>query len=203
MPIKLSYNKAVIVVHGKCEMQIVNKIKSTLRIPIAIDSNKNGKLNIQLTSLLDRFNNFNYESVERITKKFCLEKKGKNNFNGLIIPIMDLDDATNEQIEKYKNKSMFKDLFFYDKIMPIWNNSNLDEIMLDLKFIDKIPSNRNKGKVYENVVEKIQNEYLDKIIDKDSAIKQMEKLIDLFKSSKDTNMGLLFTYLLEIFKDNI
>ncbi|TKZ32035.1 hypothetical protein [Brachyspira catarrhinii] len=43
---------------------------------------------------------------------------------------MDTDDCSDEQRNNYKNKSMFKKHWAYDYICPIYNDSNLEEVLI-------------------------------------------------------------------------
>ncbi len=97
------------------------------------------------------------------------------------MPIMDLDDTSNQKQEKYISKELFKDHWLYPYIVPIWNKKNLDEVLLDLKMIEKLPSYREKGRVYRNLFLKNKGE---------SDIEQVKKLNEKFKKCKNTNMDI-------------
>ena len=44
---------------------------------------------------------------------------------------MDTDDCNENQKNSFKNKSMFKGHWLYDYIAPIYNDSNLEEVLED------------------------------------------------------------------------
>lgn len=47
------YTKAIVIVHGKSELDFVKHIKSKLRLPLEIYSRSNGKTSIQISSIND------------------------------------------------------------------------------------------------------------------------------------------------------
>ena len=67
------------------------------------------------------------------------------------MPIMDLDDTNEERKQKYISGEMLKNHWLSPYIVPVWNKENLDEVLLDLKLIDKLPNDREKGKIYRNL----------------------------------------------------
>lgn len=74
---------------------------------------------------------------------------------------------------------MFKKHWLNSYIIPIWNNSNLDEVLLDLKLINKLPNNKEKGRVYRGLFPKNKGE---------SDKQQVENLMKMFEKSNKTNM---------------
>ena len=97
------------------------------------------------------------------------------------MPIMDLDDTNNNKKKKYISKEMFKNHWLEQYIIPIWNNKNLDEVLLELKLIDRLPNNKEKGRFYRNLFLVNRGE-----TDK----KQVEKLMKMFQKSNKTNMDI-------------
>lgn len=148
------YLKAVVIVHGKSEKIICEYIKSNLRLNIHVASEKNGQNSIQINSL------------NRFLKRtgFCTEKDFLREFGDKLPPdikklpedfkifaIMDTDDCTQEQKQKYLNKTMFKNHWAYDFIYPIHNTKKLEDVMhqigIDVKtkkdYIKIFPINNN------------------------------------------------------------
>ena len=126
--IKFNYLKAVVIVHGKSELQMCKFIKSKLRIEMEILSNKNGKSSIQISSIINRLNGNDIKNLNSICNKYekdDIDEKFK------IFTIMDTDDCSNnEKRANYKNKSMFKGHWAYDYICPIYNDGNLEEVLI-------------------------------------------------------------------------
>lgn len=112
------------IVHGQSEYKLCTSIKSNLRIKHEIIARNKGKSSIQITSIMDVLNGQafkrNYSDVEVRNGKLI-------NFKLFII--MDVDDCTEEQKKAFYNKSMFKDHWLYDYIVPIYNRPNLEETM--------------------------------------------------------------------------
>ena len=95
------------------------------------------------------------------------------------MPIMDLDDTSEDRKQKYISGEMFKNHWLSPYIVPIWNKNNLDEVLLDLKLIDRLPNNKEKGKVYRDLFPTNKGE---------SDIQQVKSLMDKFEKSNKTNM---------------
>lgn len=127
---------ALVIVHGKSEMLIVQKIKTSFRQQIEIYSRDNGRSSIQVTSIVKELNRSKIlNSVKNFKNHYTAveanPEKGIpiNNPEFKIFTVMDLDDCTQEQAEAYKNKSLFLDHWAYDWIVPIYNSPNLEEVM--------------------------------------------------------------------------
>lgn len=104
------------------------------------------------------------------------------------MPIMDLDDTTEEKIKKYKNGEMFKNHWLSPYIIPIWNDINLDHVLYDLKLISKLPNDKEKGKVYEELFPKNTGQ---------ADLEQVNKLLKYFESTEKTNMNIFVEKCLE------
>lgn len=149
-PIK-NYLQALVIVHGKSELQMCNFIKKNLRLNnIDIISKNNGKHSIQITSLmkilngkyLKTFNDFLicYED------KLNLDKNGKLNNDFKIFIIMDTDDCKEEEKNNFINKNMFKNYWAHKYIVPIYNITNLEDVLVKSEVINKntIKNKRDK-----------------------------------------------------------
>ena len=117
-----------------------------------------------------------------------IEEKNKELVNFFIMPIMDLDDTTEEKIKKYKNGEMFKNHWLSPYIIPIWNDINLDHVLYDLKLISKLPNDKEKGKVYEELFPKNTGQ---------ADLEQVNKLLKYFESTTKTNMNIFIEKCLE------
>ena len=105
---KPNYCKGIIIAHGKSELLLAEHIKSNLHLPIEIYSLKNGKTSIQIDSLMTILGNNDFKNKSKLKQKYIIEENNKKFINFFIMPIMDLDDTTEEKIKKYKNGEMFK-----------------------------------------------------------------------------------------------
>ena len=185
---KPNYCKGIIIVHGKSELLLAEHIKSNQHLPIEIYSLKNGKTSIQIDSLMTILGNNDFKNKSKLKQKYIIEEKNKKFINFFIMPIMDLDDTTEEKIKKYKNGEMFKNHWLSPYIIPIWNDINLDHVLYDLKLISKLPNDKEKGKVYEELFPKNTGQ---------ADLEQVNKLLKYFESTTKTNMNIFIEKCLE------
>ena len=185
---KPNYCKGIIIVHGKSELLLAEHIKSNLHLPIEIYSLKNGKTSIQIDSLMTILGNNDFKNKSKLKQKYIIEENNKKFINFFIMPIMDLDDTTEEKIKKYKNGEMFKNHWLSPYIIPIWNDINLDHVLYDLKLISKLPNDKEKGKVYEELFPKNTGQ---------ADLEQVNKLLKYFESTEKTNMNIFVEKCLE------
>ena len=158
---KLNYLKAVVIVHGKSELQMCEFIKNNLRIKMEFISNNKGKSSIQISGLLKRLNCKDIKGFNYFCKKYeddieIINDKLSTNFKMFII--MDTDDCSEEENNNYKNKTMFKKHWAYNYICPIYNDGNLEEVLIKAgikyksksfkkmkrEYIEIFPTDRNK-----------------------------------------------------------
>lgn len=185
---KPNYCKGIIIAHGKSELLLAEYIKSNLHLPIEIYSLKNGKTSIQIDSLMTILGNNDFKNKSKLKQKYIIEEKNKKFINFFIMPIMDLDDTTEEKIKKYKNGEMFKNHWLSPYIIPIWNDINLDHVLYDLKLISKLPNDKEKGKVYEELFPKNTGQ---------ADLEQVNRLLKYFESTTKTNMNIFIEKCLE------
>lgn len=188
---KPNYCKGIIIAHGKSELLLAEHIKSNLHLPIEIYSLKNGKTSIQIDSLMTILGNNDFKNKSKLKQKYIIEEKDKKFINFFVMPIMDLDDTTEEKIEKYKNGEMFKNHWLSPYIIPIWNDINLDHVLYSLKLISKLPNDKEKGKVYEELFPKNTGQ---------ADLEQVSKLLKYFESTTKTNMNIFIEKCLESLK---
>ena len=185
---KPNYCKGIIIAHGKSELLLAEHIKSNLHLPIEIYSLKNGKTSIQIDSLMTILGNNDFKNKSKLKQKYIIEEKDKKFINFFVMPIMDLDDTTEEKIEQYKNGEMFKNHWLSPYIIPIWNDINLDHVLYSLKLISKLPNDKEKGKVYEELFPKNTGQ---------ADLEQVNKLLKYFESTEKTNMNMFVEKCLE------
>lgn len=190
---ELKYLKAVVIVHGKSEKQLAQYVKSKLRLKIEIESDKNGEKSIQITSLDKFINNKKFKSLNSFLRNFEdaeLNANGKKlNENFKIFIIMDTDDCTEKQKEEFIKKTMFKQHWAYDNIVPIYNSQNLEDVLTKAK----IP--------FEKKGDKRKKEYIkifptDKKYERSDEI-QIKDLKEKLKNIKNTNLDEFLEFCLE------
>lgn len=176
---KPNYCKGIVIAHGKSELLLAEHIKSNLHLPIEIYAESNGKTSIQIDSLMTVLGNNIFKNKREFNKRYIVEEEKGILKNFSLMPIMDLDDTSEDRKQKYISGEMFKNHWLNPYIVPIWNKNNLDEVLLDLKLINKLPNNKEKGKVYRDLFPTNRGE---------SDIQQVKSLMDKFEKSNRTNM---------------
>lgn len=185
---KPNYCKGIIIVHGKSELLLAEHIKSNLHLPIEIYAEKNGKSSIQIDSLKTILNNNIFKNKTSFKRQYAVEEENRELKNFFVMPIMDLDDTTEDKIEQYKSGKMFENHWLSSYIIPIWNNKNLDQVLFDLNLISKMPNNKEKGKVYGELFPTHRGE---------TDLEQVKKLLTHFQNSDKTNMDVFINKCLE------
>ena len=183
-----NYCKGIVIAHGKSELLLVEHIKSNLHLPIEIYAEGNGKTSIQIDGLMKVLGNNIFKNKRAFNQKYIVEEEKGVLKNFSLMPIMDLDDTSEEKIQKYITGDMFQNHWLYPYIIPIWNRKNLDDVLLDLRLINKLPNDKEKGKMYRNLFPTNNGE---------SDKQQVESLMNLFEKSKKTNMEVLIKKCLE------
>ncbi|MGL5084438.1 MAG: hypothetical protein ACRC68_01730 [Clostridium sp.] len=197
----LNYLKSIIIVHGKSEKQMCDFIKSKLKLNIHIESEKKGEKSIQITSVMNILRNTIYKSFKSFEKNFIdvevrkiKSKKTLVDYFKIFI-VMDTDDCTKEQKEAFISKSMFRDHWAYEYIVPIYNDKNLEDVLekCDIKYEKKgIDRKKEYIKIFPT----------DKKYEKKDSM-QVEEFKEKVKLSKKTNMDELIESCIEYSKDNI
>lgn len=133
---KLSYLKAVVICHGKSEKQMCDFIKSNLRIRIAVESDKKGEKSIQVTSVMKILNGKKFKTFEDFINYFEdveIRKIKTKRFladDFKIFIILDTDDCNETQKKAFINKEMFRKHWAYPYIVPIYNNPQLEPVLV-------------------------------------------------------------------------
>lgn len=147
MKYKARYTRAVVIVHGQSEEQICKYIKNNLKIKISIY--KNPKSSIQINDLKNLLNNEIFKDRRHFLQKYDdieVNKKELKNFK--IFIIMDTDDCTATDKERFIGGTMFKKHWAYKYIVPIYNIDNLESAMMKLKIEVKRDEKRDYIKIF-------------------------------------------------------
>lgn len=186
-----NYCAAVVVVHGKSELLLMEYIKSNLHLPIEIYSENNGKSSIQINSIMNVLNNNIFKNKTSFKRKYFINENNKVFCNFRVFTLMDLDDASVEKQNKYKSGELFKGHWLSSYIVPIWNNGNLEDVLMEIKVLTNKPNYKDKGMVYRKIFP---------INTGRSDILLVEELMNLLRMSNNTNMEVLLKYLLNLVK---
>lgn len=191
--IEENYTRALIIVHGKSEKQMCDYIKQNLRLNIEIKSDKNGRKSIQVNSLMNILKNTEHKNIKSFYKTYPginMTGKGRkmkiNDFK--IFIILDLDDCKKEEGKAFKDKSMFKDYWAYEYIVPIYNEKDLED---SLKASGVKYTKKNQGDMKKEYIKIFPTDR--KYIEKTDRL-QLKEFADMIRGSKKTNMSEMIDY---------
>ena len=126
-PVKM---QVMSIVHGQSEYCICTSIRSNLRLKHEIIARDKGKTSIQVTSVMDILNDNRYKDYDCFIRYFPdVEHKKSRLFGFTLFIIMDVEDCTAEQKNKYINKAMFRGHWLNEYIVPIYNDPKLEATM--------------------------------------------------------------------------
>lgn len=189
---KKNYLRAIVMVHGKSELQICSFIKSNLKIKLEIESDQKGKKSIQITSIMNRLNGKKFNDFTYFKTYFDdIEYKKKKLLNFHFFIIMDTDDCTDEQKVNFLNKNMFKGHWLYDYIVPINNSPNLEKVLIKASVPFKSQKDSDMKKEY---IELFPTAKSSEVREKE----QIKELIAKLKKISETNMEEFFQYCIDI-----
>lgn len=191
----ISYLKAIVICHGKSEVQIFNFIKSNLRLKLEVESDKKGEKSIQITSIHHTLEGGKFNTFENFTRAFedaeIVRVKTKKRLSDTfkLFIIMDTEDCTEEQRRDYMNKNMFRKYWLYDYIVPIWYIPKLEPVLI------------KAGIQFEKKGDGCKKEYI-KIFPTDKKYKtkdtlQIQEFRDALKTCRETNMNEFISFCLE------
>lgn len=126
------YDSCLVICHGKSELIFVENLRSNLRLKFKIFAKDNGNSSIQITGLENVLRKPPFKSLKTFKDKYDLDIRNRQIKSFKVFIIMDFDEMeyTEEIKRNYLNKSMFKDHFLRDYIVPIYNIKNFDDIMI-------------------------------------------------------------------------
>lgn len=155
MPSNINYTKGVVICHGKSEVCLTKYICTNLHLSVKQYSKNNGKNSIQISSLKELLNTPPFKTINTFLNQYEVETAGRGKHRVLcnfkLFIIMDTDDCTEQQREDYINKKLFEGHWLYDYIVPIYNISNLEEVLMQTDIMPKKIKTNQKGEYYEQV----------------------------------------------------
>lgn len=179
----LSYQRLMVIVHGKSELAICSNIKSNLRLPQEIISKRHGHSSIQITGLMNILDDKRFKTFRSFKAEYPRVEVKKNSLvNFQLFIVMDTDDCTDAQKNSFIDKSMFKSHWLYPYIIPIYNSPNLEKTMQEANisvvkksdYIQIFPTNHgdldlDKAKSFLNALKRCKNSnmhiYLERCIE--------------------------------------
>lgn len=194
MPLNsLNYTKGAVIVHGKSEFHLVRFIYTNLHLTIKIIAENKGKSSIQINGLRDFLNKKVFKSLSLFANEYAVEydKKRKKLNNFKLFIIMDTDDCSEKMKEAYITGSLFKNHPLEEYIVPIYNISNLEDVMMKAGIMVNRISDVEKGTYYSKIFP-INTDPVS--ID---TIRQIQIFADKIKNVKETNMLEFVNYCME------
>lgn len=149
----LNYTKCAVIVHGKSEFTLVKYIYTNLHLPVKIISKDKGRGSIQINGLIDFLNKKQFKSLKEFSNEYSIEynKKTKQLVNFKLFILMDTDDCNEITKEKYISGQLFEDHPLKDYIIPVYNITNLEDVMLKAGIMVKRIEDSQKGSYYSKI----------------------------------------------------
>ena len=149
----LNYTRCAVIVHGKSEYSLVRYIYTNLHLPVKVIAKDKGKSSIQINGLKSMLSKKPFKSLKEMATEYGIEydKKSKSLKNFKLFIIMDTDDCDEGTKSKYISGELFKGHPLEDYIVPIYNNSNLEDVMLKAGIMVKRIEDSQKGTYYSRV----------------------------------------------------
>lgn len=149
----LNYTRCAVIVHGKSEYSLVRYIYTNLHLPVKVIAKDKGKSSIQINGLKNMLSKKPFKSLKKMANEYAIEydKKSKSLKNFKLFIIMDTDDCDDDTKRKYISGELFKGHPLEDYIVPIYNNSNLEDVMLKAGIMVKRIEDSQKGTYYSRI----------------------------------------------------
>ena len=154
MPCKtLNYTKCAVIVHGKSEFHLIRFIYTNLHLPVKIISKDKGRGSIQINGLKEFLNKKHFRTLKAFADEYSIEydKKAKNLKNFKLFIVMDTDDCSEDTKEEYISGKLFRGHPLQEFIVPIYNITNLEDVMLRAGIMVKRIPDSEKGVYYSRI----------------------------------------------------
>lgn len=180
----LRYTECMVIVHGKSELNLVKYIYTNLHLRVKIYAKDKGRSSIQINSLASILNKSPFNNLKAFAKEYSVEynKETKSLKNFKLFIIMDTDDCDESTKEKYISGEKFQNHILHKYIVPIYNISNLEDVILKSKIMIERISDSEKG-IYYSKIFPINTEPLSY-----DTIEQVRTFAKKIKGIKQTNL---------------
>ena len=145
--------------HGKCEEILCKYLSHVLRLDIILISRDGGEETISLKESGNFLREGHFRDMASLNRYYRRVKKIKGKANNLkleditIFVIMDVD-GDGLSARSFKSKDMFRESYFYDCIVPILSDPDLDTV---LRNAGLNISDRNKPESYRSILGNLQS----------------------------------------------
>ncbi len=191
----LRYTKGVVIVPGKSEYNLVRYIYTNLHLPIKIIRENRGSIQINgLKNFLDRSP---FLTPKKFAEEYSVEydKKTKKLKKFKLFIIMDTDDCCETAMNAYISGELFNGHPLNEYIVPIYNRTNLEDVMMRAGIMVKRIANSEKGTYYSKIFPINTGP-----VNADS-INQIRTFAEKLKKVEETNMLELIEYCFEQLPD--
>lgn len=122
-------------------------------MPVKIIAKDKGRGSIQINGLLDCLNRPQFLSIKRFVREYSVEydSKSKRLVNFKLFIIMDTDDCDESARRKYISSEMFQGHPLKEYIVPIYNITNLEDVMIRSGIMVKRIPVSQKGTYYTKI----------------------------------------------------
>ncbi len=186
----LNYTRCAVIVHGKSEFIMVKYIYTNLHLPVKIIAKDKGRGSIQINGLSDYLNKKQFTSLKEFADAYSVEydKKARNLRNFKLFIIMDTDDCDDATKAKYISGNMFEGHPLKEYIVPVYNISSLEDVMIKAGIMIKKIPDAQKGSYYAKIFP-INTEPLSM-----DTVNQVRAFAEKIKGVKETNMLTFIEY---------
>lgn len=149
----LKYTRCAVIVHGKSEFHLVRFIYTNLHLSVKIISKDKGRGSIQINGLKELLNKKCHRTLSAFSKEYSVEydKKEKKLKNFKLFIIMDTDDCSEKNKSEFISGEMFRGHPLQEYIVPIYNITNLEDVMIKAGIMIKRISDSEKGTYYSKI----------------------------------------------------
>lgn len=149
----LKYTKCLVIVHGKSEYSLVKYIYTNLHLQVKIVAKDKGRRSIQINGLKDFLSKKSFNILKKFADEYVVEydRKAKKLKNFKLFIIMDTDDCDKTVMKKYISGDLFQGHPLEDYIVPIFNHTNLEDVMKKSGIMIEKISDSEKGTYYSKI----------------------------------------------------
>ena len=186
----LYYTKCAVIVHGKSEFTLVKYIYTNLHLPVKIIAKDKGRGSIQINGLSEYLRKKQFRTLKEFANEYSVEydRKTKILKNFKLFIIMDTDDCDELTKSKYMTGELFEGHPLQEYIVPLYNVSNLEDVMLKAGIMVKRIPAAQKGSYYTKIFP-INTEPLSI-----NTVNEVRTFAEKIKDIKETNMLMFVEY---------
>lgn len=186
----LNYTKCAVIVHGKSEFTLVKYIYTNLHLPVKIIAKDKGRGSIQINGLSEYLRKKQFRTLKEFANEYSVEydRKTKILKNFKLFIIMDTDDCDELTKSKYMTGELFEGHPLQEYIVPLYNVSNLEDVMLKAGIMVKRIPAAQKGSYYTKIFP-INTEPLSI-----NTVNEVRTFAEKIKDIKETNMLMFVEY---------